>query len=120
MYTVHFYETRRGDYPVKDFVEQLGKRSRAKIWRYVELLQQKGPSLIRPYTDHVYNKIRELRILVNEGNIRIFYCFMGKGNIILLHAFNKKTDKLPMREILKAKRNMDDFTLRHERGELEL
>ena len=32
MYLVHFYKTSRGKYPVRDFIQQLPEKSRAKIW----------------------------------------------------------------------------------------
>ena len=94
VYLIHFYKTRRGDYPVKDFVQQLSKKSRAKIWRYVELLEKYGPNLLRPYADSVEDKVRELRIRVVEGNIRILYFFFMGRNAVLLHALKKKTSEL--------------------------
>ena len=120
MYTVYFYETPRGDYPVKDFIQQLDKRSRAKIWRYIDLLQKEGPNLLRPYADYVASGIRELRVRVNMGNMRIFYFFFERNNIILLHAFKKKTRELPEKEIAKAVKNMNNFRLRYNQGEFEL
>ena len=119
MYLVHFYKTSRGKYPVRDFIQQLPEKSRAKIWRYVELLEKHGPNLLRPYADQVQDKIRELRIRVSEGNIRILYFFLGR-NVILLHALKKKTQELPEKEIEQAKQRMKDFLLRYDQGEFEL
>ena len=119
MYPIHFYKTRRGDYPVKDFVQKLGKKSRAKIWRYVELLEKHGPNLLRPYADSVEGKVRELRIRVTEGNIRILY-FFAERDVVLLHAIKKKTQELPKREIEQAKQRMQDFILRYDQGEFKL
>ena len=112
--------THRGDYPVKDFIQQMDKKSRAKVWRYIALLEEHGPNLLRPYADYVRDKIRELRIRIQAGNVRIFYFFFLKGNIILLHVFKKKTQELPEKEIEQAEKNMEDFILRHQRGEFEL
>ena len=120
MYEVKFYPAPRGNYPVKDFIQQMDKKSRAKIWRCIALLEEHGPNLLRPYADYVKDKIRELRIKLYAGNVRILYFFFLKNNIILLHAFKKKTQKLPEREIEQAKRNMEDFILRYHRGEFEL
>lgn len=120
MYKIKFYPTCRGDYPVKDFIQQQDKKSRAKVWRYIALLEKHGPNLLRPYADHVRDKIRELRIRVQAGNVRILYFFFLEGNIILLHACKKKTQELPEKEIEQAKKNMDDFVLRYHQGEFEL
>ncbi|MBA7491555.1 hypothetical protein ES702_02103 [subsurface metagenome] len=105
---------------MKDFIQDMDKKSRAKTWRYVELLEKQGPNLLRPYTDHVRGKIRELRIRVRPGNVRIFYFFFMEKNTILLHAFKKKTRELPKREIEHAERNMQDFISRYKQGEFEL
>ena len=119
-YQVVFYEDRRGLYPVKDFILALDKKARAKVWRYIELLEQYGPNLLRPYADSVKDKIRELRILTQEGNVRILYFFFIEQNIILLHALKKKTQELPEGEIEHAKKNMLDFIARYKQGEFDL
>ncbi|MBU0896917.1 MAG: type II toxin-antitoxin system RelE/ParE family toxin, partial [Candidatus Omnitrophica bacterium] len=64
--------------------------------------------------------IRELRIRIQAGNVRIFYFFFLEGNIILLHAFKKKTQELPEREIEQAKKNMENFISRYHQGEFKL
>ena len=120
MYKAKFYQTRRGDYPVKDFIQDIDKKSRAKIWRYVELLEKHGPNLLRPHADHVRGKIRELRIRVKPGHIRLFYFFFRQENIILLHAFKKKTQELPETEIEYAEKNRKDFIWRYKQSEFDL
>ena len=117
MYSVYFYKDRKDYYPVKDFIEELNKKSQAKVARYVELLKEHGPNLLRPYADQVKDKIRELRVRVSDGNVRIFYFFFVDRRIILLHAFKKKTQELPEGEIEQAKRNMEDFIERYNQGE---
>ena len=48
------------------------------------------------------NGIYEIRIMVAQGSIRIL-SFFDKGNlIILINCFNKKTRKIPAKEIKKA------------------
>ena len=118
MYSVYFYKDRKDYYPVNDFIEELNKKSQAKVARYVELLKEHGPNLLRPYADQVRDKIRELRVRVSDGNVRIFYFFFIERRIILLHAFKKKTQELPEGEIEQAKRNMEDFIERYNQGEL--
>lgn len=120
MFKIYFYQDQRGDSPVRDFLKELTKKSRSKVTRYIELLQREGPNLLRPYADHVSGKIRELRVKVLEGNIRIFYFFFEESTIILLHVFKKKTQELPEREIEQAHRNMQDFLEQYRNGEIIL
>ena len=118
MYTVHFYEDSRGHISVKEFLRELNKESRVKIARYIDLLEQHGPDLLRPYADHVRGKIKELRVRVSDGNVRVFYFFFIEKRVILLHAFKKKTQELPEREIEQAERNMEVFLKRYQNGEI--
>jgi len=118
MYSVYFYQSRRGDCPVREFLGELNKKSRAKVARYIEALKLHGPYLLRPYADHVRGKIRELRIKVADGNVRIFYFFFMEQRVILCHVFRKKTQELPEREIEQAERNMRDFIEQYEQGEV--
>ena len=58
--------------------------------------------LDEPYSKHIKGKIRELRVDFSKNKHRIFYFTFIKKNIILLHAFSKKTPKTPISEIKKA------------------
>lgn len=109
MYRIIFYQTPRNDYPVKDFIKDLDKKSRAKVYRCIEQLEKEGPNLLRPYADVVRGKIRELRVDFSSTNVRIFYFFFLKNDIVLLHAFKKKTQRLPEREILQAEKYMANW-----------
>ena len=118
MYTVYFYKDHRGKYPVSEFILELNQKSQAKVERYIQFLQMQGPNLLRPYADQVKDKIRELRVKVADGNVRIFYFFFIEHRIILLHAFKKKTQELPEGEIEQAKGNMEDLIERYNQGEI--
>ena len=120
MYSIHFYIDDRGDVPVRDFIKDFNKKSRAKIGRYIDLLEEYGPDLPRPYADQVRDKIRELRVRTTDGNVRIFYFFFIEKSIILVHAFKKKTQDLPEREIEQADRNMLSFLDQYRQGKIIL
>lgn len=61
--------------------------------------------LDEPYSRHIRGKIRELRVDFAKNRHRIFYFTFVDKNIILLHAFLKKTAKSPEGEIKKAEDN---------------
>ena len=120
MYTVEFYETRDGQCPVWEFLENLRIKSAsnkdARIQHkqaslYLELLQQNGTRLNDNITKHLEDGIWELR----PGNNRVFYFFYENNTFVLLHQFRKKSQKTPKREIEKAKSERIDYLSRKER-----
>lgn len=82
----------------------------------MELLEDIGPYLPRPYADILEDGIHELRIKVAEdygGNqARILYFFYDRTKIVLTHGFMKTTDEVPTSEIKKAKKYRDDYIYR--------
>lgn len=119
MYTVEFYETRDGQCPVWEFLENLRIKSAsnkdARIQHkqaslYIELLQQNGTRLNDNITKHLEDGILELR----PGNNRVFYFFYENNTFVLLHQFRKKSQKTPKREIEKAKSERIDYLSRKE------
>lgn len=107
MYQIVYYTTERGDSPVKEFLNALDKKSRAKAMTYLSLLEKEGPNLKRPYADHVSGKLRELRIQYSSNEYRILYFFYMHNQIVLLHAFSKKTQQLREHDIDLAERRME-------------
>ena len=119
MYTVEFYETRDGQCPVWEFLENLRIKSAsnkdARIQHkqaglQIELLQQNGTRLNDNITKHLENGIWELR----PGNNRVFYFFYENNTFVLLHQFRKKSQKTPKREIERAKSERIDYLSRKE------
>jgi phage-related protein len=111
MYEVEFYRDHRGRCQVIDFLGRLQIRERAKVTKWIEMLERQGPDLPRPYADIVQGKIRELRIGFGTNEYRFLYFFYGK-KILITHGFIKKTDKVPVEDIEMADRIMEDFTRR--------
>jgi len=110
---VEFYKDRNSHNPLEKFLDDLPAASRVKVSRLLDFLAEQGVLLKEPYTRHIRNKIRELRVKDNLGHIRVLYfTFTGK-RFVLLHGFLKKTDKTPEREIEVAEKRMKDFIERY-------
>ncbi len=118
MYEVVYYTNVRGGSPVEDFVNAMPEKQQRKVAAFLELLAREGPRLRRPYADHVKGELRELRMQFGRNEYRIFHFFVLKERVVLVHAFTKKTDKLPRREIETAEQRMRDFKQRLESKEL--
>jgi len=105
-YRVKFYKNIETDIsPVLEYIDNLQIKDRAKILKYIEFLCKNKGCLDEPYSRHIKNKIRELRVDFFKNKHRIFYFVFIKKTIILLHAFLKKTSKTPHSDIKKAEQN---------------
>jgi len=110
-YTAEFYTTARGDCPVDIFLDELHPKHRAKIEKFIEILEEKGPNLPRPYADVIQGPVRELRVKFGNMNYRLFYFFHEK-RIILTHGIVKKTGPVPTEEIARTMRYRVDWLQR--------
>ena len=107
MYEVAFYRDPKGACPTKKLLASLQDKTRAKVYKWIEKLEELGPNLPRPYADVVKGKIRELRVSFGPNTYRFLYFFMKK-RIVITHGFAKKTDRIPAREIERAERIMKE------------
>ena len=98
-------------------MESTKPREQAKILSLFELLEEKGPILPRPYADILDDGIHELRVKLSGKQIRILYFFCYRDFIVLTHAFQKKTTRVPKAELNKAKKYRDDFLYRADKSD---
>ena len=119
MYELVFYENKRGESEVLEYLENLyqsmesDKDSRilyCKIQAYFNMLEQNGTRLSKKITKHLGGSIWELRPLKK----RIFYAYYKYNKFVVLNYFIKKTRKTPKSELERAKRNLKDFWERNE------
>jgi phage-related protein len=110
------YTTERGDSPIDEFFDGLDSKSRAKVAAHLSLLEEYGPNLKRPYADIIRGKIRELRIHYSSNQYRILYFFQVRDQVVLVHAFAKKTQQLKEKDIELAERRMEEWLRRHPSG----
>ena len=74
--------------------------------RIVELLMEHGPNLRLPHSRAFGDGLFELRPRGRSGIGRAFYCFLAGRRVIVLHAFIKKSQSTPDREIRLARKRM--------------
>lgn len=113
-FEVHFYETPEGKKPVKDFLDGLDVKMRAKTMREIGLLAENGPALREPHSKPLNDGIFELRVKFGSDISRVLYFFYVGKRIILTNGFVKKTQKTPVSELEKAKRYRNEYCSREE------
>jgi hypothetical protein len=101
-----------GSMPVKEYIDKLSLRERAKVMAFIGLLEEKGPNLPRPYADLLDEGIHELRIKLTGTQTRILYFFCYQNIIVLTNAFDKHTEEIPIAQIKLAKQSRIDFLSR--------
>lgn len=78
--------------------------------RLVELLSEFGPSLGLPHSRALGHGLFELRPRGRSGIGRAFYCFLVGKRVVVLHAFIKKSQQTPDRELALARKRMKEVS----------
>ena len=112
MYRITFYETKQGDLPVLEYIEKLAlrddKNSRIKfdnVMNCIEQLRNNGTRAPEKFVKHLRGEIWELRPVRD----RILFAAWIGDSFVLLHTFQKETQRTPPAEIEKAERELADF-----------
>ena len=71
----------------------------ARYLHLTDLMMEFGPNLGMPHTKSIKEGLFELRIKSKEGIARVFYCTVINKKIFILHAFIKKSQKIPKKEL---------------------
>lgn len=77
--------------------------------RLAEMLVEHGPNLRLPHSRSFGDGLFELRPRGREGIGRTFYCFMIGKRVVVLHAFIKKTQETPDRELKLARKRLKEL-----------
>ena len=77
--------------------------------RLVELLTEHGPNLRLPHSRAFGGGLFELRPSGRSGIGRALYCFRMRNRIVVLHAFIKKTQETPPKELRLAQRRLKEL-----------
>lgn len=100
---VGFYKNIRGDEIIQDFIRRQDKQTKSKIARSIDLISKYGPDLGLPHSRYMGYGIYELRIQ-GKNAVRIFYiAITANREVVFIHAFKKKTQKTPVKELKIAK-----------------
>lgn len=77
--------------------------------RLVELLAEYGPNLRLPHSRAMGEGLFELRPHGKSGIGRAFYCFLVGKRVVVVHAFVKKSQQTPDKELKIARRRVKEL-----------
>ena len=106
-FEIILYKDGKGFSPVGECIGSLTKKQQNKIIAYTDRLVALGFNLKRPAADSLGGGLGlyELR----PDRHRILYFFHQRTQIIFLHAFLKRTDEIPQRDIEIALSRKKDY-----------
>jgi phage-related protein len=77
--------------------------------RLVELLMEHGPNLRLPHSRSMRDGLFELRPRGRSGIGRAMYCFQLGKRVVVVHAFIKKTQQTPDKELKIARKRVKEL-----------
>ncbi len=108
-FRIEFYTKENGVKPAKEFLLNVDKKMRVKLFGILELLEEYGIQVREPYSKHLEDGIFEIRGKTGNDISRVLYFFYFGRRIVLTNGFVKKTQKTPRQEIELAKKYRKDF-----------
>jgi phage-related protein len=107
---IEFYQSKSGNPVVYDWFLEQETKVKARFAQIFDLLQEKGTSVGMPYVRPIVNtKLYEIRVEQSTNIYRIFYFAYTGRRFVLLHGFQKKTQKTPKKEIELAEKRRKEF-----------
>jgi phage-related protein len=98
-WSIVFYTDEGGCTPVEDFLSDLDLKTQARFDWSIEQLRVLNVQAKEPLVKHVEGKIWELRRASSRNIYRLLYFFFTGREIVFVHGFQKKTQKIPRQEL---------------------
>lgn len=110
-----YYKAASGKVPVREFIEEQDAKTQERIRADFGRLRSFGAALGFPYVRKLEGReFWELRTRVGADAYRTFYFAYSGRRFVLLHAFQKKSQKTPQKELDTAEARMKDYIERDE------
>ena len=106
---IEFYETSSGRSPVTEFIDKQPKREQAIILAVLENICTYGFGAKGATFKQLEGKLWEIKIKTPAGGYRLLYVTIEAHLIYILHAFKKKTQKTPIKELAVARKRLKDI-----------
>ncbi|QEW06838.1 type II toxin-antitoxin system RelE/ParE family toxin [Nitrincola iocasae] len=99
-WTIDFYDG------VEEAITEMPPNIQARMLRLLELMEKHGANLGAPHSTPMGDGLFEIRAKAKEGIGRAIYCYMHGEHVYILHAFIKKSQKTPKKDLNLAKTRM--------------
>lgn len=102
-WSVVFYRDDHGGGPVREFLQGLDQESQASIGWAIEQLRARNVQAREPLVRHLEGKLWELRRESRTNIYRLIYFFFRGRQIVFVHGFQKKTQRIPRADLQTAR-----------------
>jgi phage-related protein len=106
--TGRFYATASGARPVRDWLLDLSKHDRRSIGLAIQKVEFGWP-IGMPYCRSLGHGLWEVRADLSGGRIARVIFWISGGEMVLLHGFEKKTQKTPPQDIALARKRKQEI-----------
>lgn len=101
---VTFYTKTSGRSPVWDYIRSVPADERARILEALTQIEQRGFDVVRMEFRRIDGKLWEIKI----SKHRVLYVIVDGDEMVLLHVYTKKSQKMPAKELDVAKVRMKE------------
>ena len=110
MREIHFYRTESGSCPVEEFLDSLSDQQAQKIAWVLQLIEE-FDSVPKQFFKKLVGTedLWEVRVQYSSNIFRLLGFLDGNNLVVLNHAFQKKTQKTPSKEIKIAENRKKDY-----------
>lgn len=105
---IYFFETNAGNSPIKRFIDKLPDEDQARFLEVIEEVENYGLNAARLIFKPLEGKLWEIKFKTSRQGFRILYILLENDLMIWLHAFSKKTNKTPKKELEIARKRMKE------------
>ena len=102
---ITFFTTASGRSPVLDYLQGLAKPERARLLAVLDQIERHGFDAVRVQFRQIEGKLWEIRASAH----RVFYVLIEREEMVLLHAYKKQGQKLPLKEREVAMKRMKEL-----------
>jgi len=93
---------------VEDAIIDMPPKIQARMLKLLDLVEEHGANLGAPHTTPMSDGLFEIRAKAKEGIGRALFCYMKGKHVYILHAFVKKSQKTPKKDLDLAKARMKE------------
>lgn len=105
---IDFYVSNSGRSYIEILLNKLNIEDRASIVAVFTEIQHYGFSAVGCQFRHIEGKLWEIKIRAKNGSYRFFYAMRTKDNMVLLHAYKKRSLKAPKKEMKIARKRLKE------------